>query len=157
MNQSYFDIKTATSQNDLIIAEHFYQMWLDLGFQEDAIAANWKETTLNYIDNARQNLQYQAFVAEVEGNIVGSVSCQLFDGLYPGIFKAEFRNYGYIWGVYVEKSYRHQGIGKELTSKTIEYLKSIGCTRAVLHASPQGKSLYESLGFAIGNQMHFDL
>ena len=157
MNQNNLYIKTATPQEDLIIAEHFYQMWLDLDFNEDSLASDWQETTLKYIHNARQNLQYQAFIAEVEGQIVGSAGCQLFDGLYPCIFQAEFRQYGYIWGVYVEKSYRHRGIGTQLTSRTMDYLKSIGCTRAILNASPQGKPIYDRLGFIPSNYMHFDL
>ena len=121
MNQKNFKIKTANPQEDAIIAEHFYRMWLALDFQKGSFAADWKEITLKYIDNARQKLQYQAFIAEVGGKIVGSAGCQLFDGLYPWIFPAELRQYGYIWGVYVEKSERNRGIGTELTSRTIDY------------------------------------
>ena len=157
MNQKNVKLKTANPQEDSIIAEHFYRMWLALDFQKDSFAADWKEITLKYIDNARQKLQYQAFIAEVSGKIVGSAGCQLFDGLYPWIFPAEFRQYGYIWGVYVEKSERHRGIGTELTSRTIDYLKSIGCTRAILNASPQGKPIYDRLGFISSNCMYFDL
>ena len=157
MNQDKFKIATATPQEDSLVANHFYRMWLDIGCDKDSLAADWEEITLKYIHHARQNLQYQAFIAEIEGKIVGSAGCQLFDGLYPQIIKAESRLYGYIWGVYVEKAYRDRGIGKQLTIQTKDYLKSIGCTKAVLHASPQGKPVYERIGFISSNQMHFDL
>ncbi|WP_375472034.1 GNAT family N-acetyltransferase [uncultured Nostoc sp.] len=88
---------------------------------------------------------------------MGSVSCQLFAGLYPNVFKDEYRKFGYIWGVYVEQSYRRQGIAKSLTNKAIEYLKAIGCTRVILNASPLGKPVYSSLGFSEGNVMQLDL
>ena len=156
MTENKLAIRLSTPQEDEIVAEHFYRMWLDLDFPRDAIASNWQDITLKYIENARQNLQYRAFVAEVDSSIVGSASCQLFDGLYPWIFKPESRQYGYIWGVYVEKSYRDRGIGKQLTSRAREYLESVGCTRVVLHASPQGKPVYDRLGFVASNQMHFD-
>ena len=152
-----YKIRTATPDEDSFIAEHFYRMWLDTGYDTDSLDYDWEEITLNYIDNARENLKYQAFIAEIEGKIVGSVGCQLFDGLYPHIIKAESRLYGYIWGVYVEKDYRDRGIGKQLTRQTLEYLKSFGCTRAILHASPQGKPVYDRLGFVLSNQMHLDL
>ena len=39
----------------------------------------------------------------------------------------------------------------------IEYLKSLACTRAILHASPSGKSIYAGLGFSETNEMKLDL
>ncbi|GAA6621116.1 GNAT family N-acetyltransferase [Scytonema sp. NUACC26] len=160
-------IKEATASEDFLIAEHFYKMWLDIGFPDDAIALSasrtrliapdWLNITLQFVEKARRELFYKAFVAEVEGAVVGSASCQLHSGLYPNIIKQEYRKYGYIWGVYVEPSYRRQGIAKQLTSKAVTYLKEIGCTRVVLNASPLGKPVYESLGFSSSNGMQLDL
>jgi predicted GNAT family acetyltransferase len=81
----------------------------------------------------------------------------LFAGLYPDIIANRSRKYGYIWGVYVEPSYRKQGIATKLTAKTIEYLKAIGCTRTMLNASPSGKPVYFNLGFSESNEMRLDL
>ncbi|KAF3887279.1 MULTISPECIES: GNAT family N-acetyltransferase [Nostocales] len=150
-------IKEATASEDSLIAEHFYKMWLDLGVPDDAFAPDWLDISLKFIEQARQELSYKAFVAEVEGNVVGSASCQIHNGLYPNIIKQQHRKYGYIWGVYVEPSYRRQGIAKQLTSQTVTYLKEIGCTRVVLNASPLGKPVYESLGFSNSNAMQLDL
>ena len=55
--------------------------------------------------------------------IVGSVGCQLFAGLYPNI-RCD-RNYGYVWNVYVEQSYRRRGIATELTKAAIAYVSSL--------------------------------
>jgi GNAT superfamily N-acetyltransferase len=132
-------------------------MWLDNNIPVESIHANWLEITLRFIDRARSQLQYKAFVAEIEGEIIGSVSCQLFAGLYPDIIADRNRKYGYIWGVYVEPNYRKQGIATKLTDRTIEYLKAIGCTRAILNASPSGKPIYSNLGFLESNEMRLDL
>jgi ribosomal protein S18 acetylase RimI-like enzyme len=88
---------------------------------------------------------------------VGSAGSQLFAGLYPVPFQPSYRKIGYIWGVYVEPDYRHQGIGRSLTQMNLDYLKTIGCTRAVLHASPLGRSVYEQLGFQPNNEMLIEL
>lgn len=149
-------VREATPEEDSLIAEHFYQMWQDIGVPDDAINPNWLEITLQFIEQARRDLFYKAFMAEVDGGVVGSASCQLYTGLYPNVFIPEYRKYGYIWCVYVEPSYRKQGIAKQLTSATINYLKGIGCTRAVLNASPLGKPVYESLGFSNSNAMQLD-
>lgn len=151
------DIREAFLEEDSLIAQHFYQMWLDNDTPANYIQADWLNITLQFLDRARRELHYQAFVAEVENRVVGSVSCQLFTGLYPHILTTEYRNYGYIWGVYVEAAYRNRGIGKQLTSKAVNYLQSQGCTKAVLHASPSGKPVYTSLGFSSGNEMKLDL
>ena len=89
--------------------------------------------------------------------VIGSTSCQLFAGLYPMFLKPDFRQYGYIWNVYVESDYRRQGIATKLTKKAINYLHSLNCTHAILHASPQGKSVYEGLGFVPKNEMILEL
>ncbi|MBW4642309.1 MAG: GNAT family N-acetyltransferase [Goleter apudmare HA4340-LM2] len=150
-------IREATTEEDSLIAKQFYQMWLDIGVEEGNIHLEWQYVTLQFIKEARQGLSYQAFVAEVDYQVVGSASCQLFAGLYPDVFKDEYRKFGYIWGVYVEQSYRRQGVAKQLTNKAIAYLKAISCTRVVLNASPSGKPVYSSLGFSEGNAMQLDL
>ena len=150
-------IRASELEEDPIIANHFQQMWLDLDIPESAIRSDWLSQTTQFLDSARQSLNYAAFVAEVDHRIIGSASCQQFAGLYPNILTAEHRQYGYIWGVYVEPNYRRKGIAKQLTQATINYLKSIGCTHAILNASPMGKPVYEQLGFQAGNTMQLNL
>lgn len=150
-------IREATPQEDTVIAKHFYQMWQDIGVPEQAIESDWLNITLLFIEQVRRDFSYKAFVAEVDSVVVGSVSCQIYAGLYPNIISPQHRPYGYIWGVYVEPSHRQQGIAKQLTSQAIAYLKTIGCTRAILNASPSGKPVYERLGFLNGNAMYLDL
>lgn len=155
--QEHIILRVATSEEDSLIAEHFFRMWLDNGVSEDAVAGEWHDITRDYIKEARRYLFYKAFVAEFDSVVVGSIGCQLFAGLYPNILKPQYRKYGYIWGVYVEPRHRRQGIAKQLTSMAIEYLKAIACTRVILNASPLGKPLYESLGFNQSNAMQLDL
>lgn len=155
--QPSLQIRAATPAEDSVIVRHFYQMWLDNQVAESAIDPNWLEITLQFINQARGNLSYQAFVAEIGAQIVGSVGCQRFAGLYPNVMKPADRCDGYIWGVYVEPAYRGQGIATQLTQQAIDYLKSIACTHAVLNASPLGKSVYVRLGFTDSNLMRLDI
>lgn len=150
-------IREASALEDVLIAQHFYQMWRDNDVAAHSIQSNWLDITLQFIDRARRELYYQAFVAEVDDQAIASVSCQLFAGLYPDILEEQYRKYGYIWGVYVEPSYRGQGIAKTLTLQACNYLKSIGCTRAILHASLSGKPVYDRLDFSSSNEMRLDL
>lgn len=153
MSLSEIKINPATSAMDKIIAEHFYQLWLDNGVTPDLMRDDWLDVTLKFIYKARQELKFQTFIAKVEDQIIGSVSCQLFAGLYPSPFNPGYRQYGYIWNVYVEYDYRRQRIGSKLTQAAINYLRDLNCTKVVLHASPYGKPVYEQLGFIAGNEM----
>ena len=155
MSISQAIIHQATPEIDSIIAKHFYQLWLDNNVSADIIRDDWLDITLKFIQQARQEAKFQAFVAQVEDKIVASVSCQLFTGLYPSIRRD--RNYGYIWNVYVEKAYRRQGIATGLTETAIAHLKTLNCTKAVLHASPSGKPVYENIGFIPSNEMMLNL
>ncbi|HYW20810.1 MAG TPA: GNAT family N-acetyltransferase [Nodularia sp. (in: cyanobacteria)] len=157
LTEQQITIREAIPPEDALIAQHFYQMWRDNGVPDEAIHPNWLDITFEFIAQARQELFYQAFVAEVDDVIVGSASCQLFSGLYPNVMIAEYRKFGYIWGVYVEPVYRKQGIAKKLTKSAIAHLKAIGCTRVVLNASPSGKPVYSSLSFVESNAMQLDL
>ncbi|MEO1005934.1 MAG: GNAT family N-acetyltransferase [Cyanobacteria bacterium J06638_38] len=157
-------IKPAIPTMDLVIAQHFYQLWLDNNVPENQIDDNWLDITLKFMQQARQESKFQTFVAQVETEvdyqeadykIVGSVSCQLFAGLYPNIRRD--RTYGYIWNVYVASDYRLQGIATELTKAAVAYLKSLNCTKALLHASPSGQPVYQSIGFIPSNEMMLDL
>lgn len=150
-------VRVASPHEDSLIAKHFYQMWLDLDVPAQAIQADWLNLTLQFIEQARRDLFYTAFVAEVDAHVVGSASCQLFAGLYPNILTADYRQYGYIWGVYVEAAYRRQGVARRLTEMAIAHLKCIGCTQCCLNASPLGKPVYDSLGFSESNAMRLDL
>jgi ribosomal protein S18 acetylase RimI-like enzyme len=153
-----FVIREGGPGEDALIAEHFRQMWRDNGISEDRICKTWKEDVLAFVSSARQALQYRAFIAELDrGQIVGSASCQLFAGLYPNILESKQRKYGYVWGVYVQPDCRQRGIATALTRATLDHLRAIACTHALLHASPSGRPVYDALAFQATNEMRLDL
>jgi ribosomal protein S18 acetylase RimI-like enzyme len=149
--------RQARIEEDSIIAAHFYRLWQDNQVSSENIIPQWFDVTMQFIHQARHNLSYQAFIAELAGEVIASAGCQLFSGLYPHILTDNQRKYGYIWGIYVEPNYRNQGIGKQLMGMSINYLQAIGCTKAILHTSPSGKPVYSSLGFSPTNEMGLEL
>ncbi len=157
MSNPKIAIAKASPEHDVIVAQHFYQLWLDNNVSSDSFRDDWLEITLNFIAKARREFAFQSFIAQDNSKIIGSASCQLFNGLYPSPFKIENRQYGYIWNVFVTSAYRRQGIATQLTNKTVDYLQELNCTRAILHASPFGKPVYEKIGFIPSNEMVIDL
>ena len=62
-----------------------------------------------------------------------------------------------ILNVYTEPEYRRRGIARQIMETIIAWCKREGFARVTLHASEDGRHLYESLGFADSNEMRLNL
>jgi GNAT superfamily N-acetyltransferase len=62
-----------------------------------------------------------------------------------------------ILNVYTEPEYRRQGIARQIMQIMIAWCKQEGFARVNLHASEDGRHLYESLGFEPANEMRLNL
>jgi len=76
------------------------------------------------------------FVAEVEGEVRGTATTISFEN-----------KFAWIGMVLVDPEYRSRGIGTKLLERTIDYLDQQKMPTMKLDATPQGKPLYEKLGF----------
>jgi GNAT superfamily N-acetyltransferase len=76
------------------------------------------------------------FVAESDHYVVGSVTTIVYE-----------QKFAWIGMVLVDPAYRGRGIGTQLLEKAIEYVDSIGVPTLKLDATPQGRPIYEKLGF----------
>ena len=70
---------------------------------------------------------------------------------------AMFRDMGrpeaIVLSVYVEPEWRRRGVGEALMRALLEALSARGIRRVVLHATDDGRRLYERLGFLPTNEM----
>ena len=62
-----------------------------------------------------------------------------------------------ILNVYTDPEYRRRGIARTLMQTVIDWCKREGFARVTLHASDEGRQLYESLGFETSNEMRLSL
>ena len=62
---------------------------------------------------------------------------------------------GTIVNVFTEPQWRRRGIASRLVKEIIAWSKNEGLDRLLLHASDDGRSVYERLGFIAGNEMYF--
>jgi GNAT superfamily N-acetyltransferase len=62
-----------------------------------------------------------------------------------------------ILNVYTDREYRRRGIGRALMKTMIDWCRNQGFARVTLHASDDGRHLYESLGFEVSNEMSLTL
>jgi GNAT superfamily N-acetyltransferase len=97
--------------------------------------AGWNQTTTDW-KRFLETSPEGCFVAELNGGVVGSATTIVYEGCLA-----------WIGMVLVDPAYRSQGIGTLLLEKTIEHLDARGVPTMKLDATPQGKPIYERLGF----------
>ncbi|CAN7677005.1 GNAT family N-acetyltransferase [Rhizobium sp. LjRoot98] len=143
----------ATPEHDNILITHYLAIWDSYGTPPDHFSPDPQLKIRRFINEGRDSRELATFVAMDGTTVAGSVSCRVHLSPYPDVLRPDVHKHGYIWSVFVEPAYRRQGISRRLTELAIEYLRSIGCTAVVLHASEAGKPVYESLGFEPAAEM----
>ncbi len=147
-----FTIRQATLADVPTIVTHRRRMFEDMGYTNpvgmdtmDAIGAGWLRERL-------ANGRYQGWFAMMpSGAIVAGAGLWLQDWP-PNLFDQQpYR--GYILNVYTEPEYRRRGLARVLLQTINRWCAGQGMTTVSLHASAQGRPIYESLGFLPTNEM----
>jgi ribosomal protein S18 acetylase RimI-like enzyme len=91
----------------------------------------------------------------VDGTSAGGVGLAILDMLPPpGILHTRR---GYVYNVYVEPDFRRQGIASLLIQQCLAQCRHMGIGLVSLHASDEGRGVYEKLGFTPTNEMRLIL
>jgi GNAT superfamily N-acetyltransferase len=77
---------------------------------------------------------------------------------WPGAPRDPAPRRGWIQNVYTEPEFRRQGLARKLMKVVVEWCRTDGGFNTVsLHASNDGRPLYESMGFQATNEMRLTL
>ena len=118
----------------------------------DEVAINRMLTALeSYLLSAIPEGRWSSWVAEPGG----CASLEIVQWV-PGRLDPMPRR-AWIHSVYIEPSFRRRGIGRRLTHTIISWCREQGFRWIYLHASEQGRPLYESLGFKRSSEMRLKL
>jgi GNAT superfamily N-acetyltransferase len=64
---------------------------------------------------------------------------------------------GNLLNVYTVAAFRRRGLARQLMKAVLDWCRENKIDTIILHASPDGRRLYESLGFAPTNEMRIRL
>lgn len=104
-----------------------------------------------YLRSAIQECRWYSWIAEPGG----CASVEIVQWV-PGRQDPTPRR-AWIHSIYVEMPFRRRGIGRRLTETVIAWCREQGFEWVYLHASEQGRPLYESLGFMPSSEMRLKL
>ena len=146
-------IRQATMADIDQIVTHRRRMFEDMGNQDleamERMAAAFRPWL---IDHMRRNVYYSWLACNAEGMVVAGADVWLMDWP-PGQYDVSLYR-GYILNVYTHPDYRRQGLARKLVETCMEWCYANDVKIVTLHASPDGRKVYEQLGFTPTNEMN---
>ena len=118
-----------------------------------------RQATAEYLRGALPRGEYFAWVAETDTpppTIIGGAGVQVRPILprpRPDAGGLELGPEAIVLNVYVEPEWRRHGVAAALMRALLDALAARDIRRVVLHASDEGRPLYERLGFVATSEM----
>ncbi|SRR5579864_819132 len=155
-DQADIRIRAATIADAEAIVAHRRAMFFDMGHR-DTHQLNAMITAFRpWLREKIASNEYLAWMGTSrDGTIVAGLGLWLMD--WPPHLIGPGSRRGNILNVYTERSYRRQGIAKRLMEVALEWCKANGIQAVILHASEEGRGLYQKLGFEPTNEMRLML
>ncbi len=149
-------IREATVHDLDVIMHHRRQMFVDMGFTDEQQLAVSQSSSRGFIAQGLADGMYRGWLAEDDrGRVVAGSGIVLMvrpsHPEHPGVRRAEILN------MYTEPAYRRQGIAHKLMDVMIDWCRKEGFEWVSLHASDEGRHLYESMGFKPTTEMRLKL
>jgi len=153
---SEFTIRTATVNDIPVLLRHRRMMWWDMGRRDEPVLELMDDAAREYFLDEIPKGSYCGFLAiGKEGEVVGGGGVVVSP--WPGVFHQRAPQRAMILNVYVEREYRRRGIARFLMETMIRWCREQKFANVGLHASDEGRPLYEKLGFRATNEMRLDL
>ena len=144
-------IRQATVADTRLIVTHRRRMFEDMGTDEAILGAQEAAFT-GWLRDRLENGRYRGWLAvDAAGAVIAGVGLWLLDWPPGPMGITPFR--GYILNVYTEPDYRRRGLARRLVMEAIAWCHDNGIDAISLHASDEGRPIYEALGFVQTNEM----
>jgi len=159
-----FAIRRATAADASVLAHQRAGMFRDMGELPDELRDPLVKASTAYFARAIPEGSYVAWLAQnrdapappAPGEIVGGAGLQLRELLprpHPERTRLMRGPQALILNVFTERSWRRRGVAEALMRELLAWCRDNGVESVVLHASNEGRPLYEKLGFTATNEM----
>jgi GNAT superfamily N-acetyltransferase len=151
-----FTIRRASTADLETLVEHRRAMFQDMGYGDEAAMRAMSEKFRVWLLGHMDAGDYLAWLATApDGTVAAGTGLWLMD--WPAHMIGNGARRGNILNVYTNTTFRRRGLARELMKAALDWCKQNGIDTIILHASPSGRNLYESMGFAATNEMRLRL
>jgi GNAT superfamily N-acetyltransferase len=152
MTESDITIREAAPSESAIILHHRRSMFRDMGEGTVEELDRMVEVASRWLAGALADGSYHHWLAlDSSGRIAGGGGVLLSP--WPASPKDPCTQRAVILNVYTELEFRKRGIARQIMQTILAWVKERGLWAVNLHASDEGRHLYEKLGFEATNEM----
>jgi GNAT superfamily N-acetyltransferase len=149
-------VREATVEDAPILARQRRLMFDAINTMPDDEGDAMEAAILAYIQRAMPAGTFRSWVVEHRGGIVAGGGLQLRT-LMPRPGHVDFAPEGLIVSMWTEPEHRRRGLGRRVVEAILAWGRANGVGRFTLHASDDGRPLYELYGFRQTNEMRLTL
>ena len=147
-----FTLRRASAADLDTLVTHRRDMFRDMGYKEDDVMESMTTRFRLWLLDKMNAGEYLAWlVSASDGSIAAGTGLWLMD--WPPHMIGKGARRGNILNVYTAKEFRRTGLARHLMQAALDWCRTNEIDTVILHASPAGRSLYESMGFQATNEM----
>ena len=147
MKPARYEVRQATIRDAAALGQLREDLFLELGRLTTRGTGEFREEAARAFATGLTDGTCEAWMAfSGEGEVIGSVAMLLHARL-PSPESSVTRE-GYLLNVYTAPRWRRRGVADALVSASVARARDLGLGRIRLHATDEGKSVYEKAGFA---------
>jgi GNAT superfamily N-acetyltransferase len=144
--------RQATVEDIPTLVRHRRLMFESMGFRDEAVNDEMSAIVTEQLAAWISCGDYRGWVMEApEGRVVAGIGLRVIE--LPGSPRNVRGRYSYLMSLYVEPECRRIGLARRLVEEMIEWSRAQGLSEVRLHASDQGRPLYERIGFVQTSEM----
>jgi len=150
-----YRIRRATVEDAAVIARHRVGMFRDMRVMVEVEAPLLETAAHAYLLATLSTGEYLGWLVEHDSGVVAGGGV-ILRALLPRPGHADGGEEAYVLNVYTEPPHRRRGLARRLMNEILDWCHARGALRITLHASDEGRPLYEDLGFVQTNEMRLD-
>ena len=152
MTQTEITIREATPSDSAIILRHRRSMFRDMGEGTVEELDRMVEVAGPWLARALADGSYHHWLAlDGSGRVAGGGGVLLCP--WPASPQDPCTERAVILNVFTEPEFRKRGIARQVMLAILAWVRQQGLRSVNLHASKEGRTLYEKLGFEATNEM----
>jgi GNAT superfamily N-acetyltransferase len=150
--ESGFAIRPGTLADAETIVAQRRAMFREMGYVDEQALDSMCEAFQPWLEGKMRDNQYLAWLAvDAGGAIAAGLGLWLMD--WPTHLIGPGAPRGNILNVYTRSESRRMGLARRLMETALAWCRANGVSAVILHASNDGRRLYESMGFQSTNEM----
>ena len=156
MIESGYTMRRATAADSGVVRYHRRAMFEAMGLDDRATLETMDATFAVWLADRFADGHYIGlFACTEDGTVVAGAGLWLME--WPATFHNPHPIRGYLLNVYTEPEHRRHGLARHLVQACMAECAELGIGMIVLHASEEGRAVYEGLGFQDANEMRLFL